>query len=60
MMVAQSQVDLVIQIQTYNRYLQEIQITGPMIRSLFIPDDKCKWGCFDYSQQEPRLLHTML
>jgi len=30
--------------------------TGPMIRSLFIPEDGCKWGCFDYSQQEPRLV----
>jgi len=29
---------------------------GPMIRSLFIPEDKCTWGCFDYSQQEPRIL----
>ena len=24
---------------------------GPMIRSLFIPEEGCKWGCFDYSQQ---------
>jgi len=29
---------------------------GPKIRSLFIPEDKCKWGVFDYSQQEPRLV----
>ena len=29
---------------------------GPMIRSLFIPEDNHKWGCFDYSQQEPRLV----
>ena len=29
---------------------------GPLIRSLFIPEEKCKWGCFDYSQQEPRLV----
>jgi DNA polymerase I-like protein with 3'-5' exonuclease and polymerase domains len=29
---------------------------GPMIRSIFIPEDKCKWGSFDYSQQEPRIL----
>ena len=21
---------------------------GPKIRSLFIPEDGCKWGCFDY------------
>jgi DNA polymerase I-like protein with 3'-5' exonuclease and polymerase domains len=29
---------------------------GPMIRSLFIPEHNCKWGVFDYSQQEPRLV----
>ena len=29
---------------------------GPRIRSLFIPEEKCKWGVFDYSQQEPRLV----
>ena len=29
---------------------------GPMIRSIFIPEEKCKWGTFDYSQQEPRIL----
>jgi DNA polymerase I-like protein with 3'-5' exonuclease and polymerase domains len=29
---------------------------GPMIRSLFIPEEKHTWGCFDYSQQEPRIL----
>ena len=29
---------------------------GPMIRSLFIPEQGHKWGCFDYSQQEPRLV----
>ena len=29
---------------------------GPMIRSLFIPEVGHKWGCFDYSQQEPRLV----
>ena len=29
---------------------------GPRIRSLFIPEDNCQWGCFDYSQQEPRLV----
>lgn len=28
---------------------------GPMIRGLFIPEHGCKWGCFDYSAQEPRL-----
>jgi DNA polymerase I-like protein with 3'-5' exonuclease and polymerase domains len=29
---------------------------GPMIRSIFIPEEKHKWGSFDYSQQEPRIL----
>ena len=29
---------------------------GPLIRSLFIPEENCKWGVFDYSQQEPRLV----
>ena len=29
---------------------------GPKIRSLFIPEEKHTWGCFDYSQQEPRLV----
>ena len=29
---------------------------GPAIRSLFIPEEGHRWGCFDYSQQEPRLV----
>ena len=29
---------------------------GPLIRSLFLPEVDHKWGCFDYSQQEPRLV----
>jgi DNA polymerase I-like protein with 3'-5' exonuclease and polymerase domains len=29
---------------------------GPMIRSIFIPEEGHTWGCFDYSQQEPRLV----
>ena len=29
---------------------------GPMIRSLFIPEEGYNWGCFDYQQQEPRLV----
>ena len=29
---------------------------GPMIRSLFLPERNHTWGCFDYSQQEPRLV----
>ena len=30
-------------------------VIGKLIRSLFIPEEDCHWGCFDYSQQEPRL-----
>ena len=30
-------------------------VIGPLIRSLFIPEEGQHWGCFDYSQQEPRL-----
>jgi DNA polymerase I-like protein with 3'-5' exonuclease and polymerase domains len=26
------------------------------IRGLFLPEEKCKWGSFDYSQQEPRMV----
>jgi DNA polymerase I-like protein with 3'-5' exonuclease and polymerase domains len=29
---------------------------GPQIRSLFLPEENHTWGCFDYSQQEPRLV----
>ena len=29
---------------------------GPLIRSLFLPEQDCVWGAFDYSQQEPRLV----
>jgi len=29
---------------------------GPLIRSLFIPENGHTWGVFDYSQQEPRLV----
>ena len=29
---------------------------GPRIRSLFVPEEGCTWGCFDYNQQEPRLV----
>jgi len=32
------------------------QNIGPKIRELFIPEEGEQWGCFDYSQQEPRLL----
>lgn len=28
---------------------------GKMIRSLFIPEEGCYWGAFDYSAQEPRI-----
>ena len=43
-----------------NPNLQQIparhKILGPLIRSLFVPEEKHTWGCFDYSQQEPRIL----
>jgi len=29
---------------------------GPKIRSLFLPEEGSKWGSFDYSQQEPRMV----
>ena len=29
---------------------------GPRIRALFVPEKGHTWGCFDYSQQEPRLV----
>ena len=29
---------------------------GPRIRSLFLPEEGHRWGCFDYNQQEPRLV----
>ena len=29
---------------------------GPKIRGLFLPETGCKWGSFDYSQQEPRMV----
>jgi len=29
---------------------------GPLIRSIFVPEKNYKWGSFDYSQQEPRIL----
>ena len=27
-----------------------------MIRSLFLPEQDCEWGSFDYSSQEPRIV----
>ena len=32
---------------------------GPLIRSIFVPNKGCKWGSFDYSQQEPRVLSSL-
>tara|TARA_R110001632_G_scaffold45794_3_gene116500 strand:- start:1214 stop:3076 length:1863 start_codon:yes stop_codon:yes gene_type:complete len=32
------------------------KILGPLIRSLFKPEEGAQWGAFDYSQQEPRLV----
>ena len=43
-----------------NPNLQQIPARDPdikkMIRGLFVPEDDCQWGSFDYSSQEPRLL----
>lgn len=43
-----------------NPNLQQIparhKTIGPMIRSIFVPERGCTWGCFDYSQQEPRIV----
>ena len=42
-----------------NPNLQQVPARDPeignLIRSIFIPEDSCQWGVFDYSQQEPRL-----
>jgi hypothetical protein len=29
---------------------------GPMIRSLFLPEEEQQWAAIDFSQQEPRIL----
>ena len=42
-----------------NPNLQQIPakgFIGQKMRELFIPDDGCVWGSFDYSQQEPRIV----
>ncbi len=43
-----------------NPNLQQIPARDPdikrMIRGLFVPEEGAKWGSFDYSSQEPRLL----
>ena len=43
-----------------NPNLQQIPARDPeikkMIRGLFVPEEGCKWGSFDYASQEPRWL----
>ena len=43
-----------------NPNLQQVpsrnELIGPMIRSIFVPEEGEKWASLDYSQQEPRLL----
>ena len=43
-----------------NPHLQQLPARDPdikkMIRGLFIPEEGTRWGSFDYSSQEPRLL----
>ena len=41
---------------TYRTNVLSNKELGPLIRSLFVPESGCEWGCFDYSQQEPRLV----
>jgi DNA polymerase I-like protein with 3'-5' exonuclease and polymerase domains len=42
-----------------NPNLQQVPARDPeignLIRSIFVPEEGCQWGVFDYSQQEPRL-----
>jgi DNA polymerase I-like protein with 3'-5' exonuclease and polymerase domains len=42
-----------------NPNLQQVPAKGPIgkrIREIFIPEEGCSWGSFDYSQQEPRIV----
>ena len=42
-----------------NPNLQQIPsrgFIGKKMRELFIPEEGCEWGSFDYSQQEPRIV----
>ena len=42
-----------------NPNLQQVPAKGPIgkrIREIFLPEEGCKWGSFDYSQQEPRIV----
>jgi DNA polymerase I-like protein with 3'-5' exonuclease and polymerase domains len=42
-----------------NPNLQQVPAKGPIgkrIREIFIPEEGCTWGSFDYSQQEPRIV----
>ena len=42
-----------------NPNLQQIPAKGYIggkMRELFIPEEGCQWGSFDYSQQEPRIV----
>ena len=42
-----------------NPNLQQVPAKGPIgkrIRQIFLPEEGCTWGSFDYSQQEPRIV----
>ena len=42
-----------------NPNLQQVPAKGEIgkrIRAIFIPEEECTWGSFDYSQQEPRIV----
>ena len=53
---AQSQEDLVIRTQTFNKFLHVIKILGPRLEVYLYLKKDVRWGCFDYNQQEPRLV----
>jgi len=42
-----------------NPNMQQVPIRdpelGPLVRSMYLPEEDCLWGSHDYSQQEPRL-----
>ena len=45
--------------QCLNPNLQQIPakgFIGKNMRALFLPEEGCSWGSFDYSQQEPRIV----
>jgi DNA polymerase I-like protein with 3'-5' exonuclease and polymerase domains len=35
------------------------KVLSPLVRGLYLPEEGCFWGAFDYSQQEPRGMTAM-